>query len=1226
MRIRKGTYFALLMLTIIGLSNFCMIHHANAYTNAYYEQMETIKQQEDELENLDKQLMIGIAVSLELDKDDPLQVVALGVRVGKAVAVDPLEVVISLTDLEGFKLGVREYEYGDTGSDYQSKTVQIYPKIFMTEFPALGTAGNYLVTVEMTYRAPWGEIITGRNSQEISVQEWFNITSIVLNARDTTNLIIEDTFGGVADITEGISDSIAGINTFMQDNIKVIEKSFKFGIDDPSKLTFFPIYFPTYDTDHFTTVTPTPKHYGVDGTLIDPDAYMTSFIKSLDVLVEKGIPFDVYTIDDLDALNAFADWFNVTSGVTTEVSNQNPLGGTYYLSFDPDDPDLNDPSDWVSGQGYYDASTLAERTGYINEEEIVTYRNVVINMYDKWFPIPTSWEDNKIKGGETIIELEGNRNATRWIKQIACGLLRNNSLLYNVNGKIFESFFCADGGSHAIYDIDDVYTHENNREGLTILNDWCLFKFNQTNVDLNKTIDEFDLITTRRLLGDEIEQIKPISHSDIDVAFDSDEDDNLEFVGAFFDKSYSEQNVTKDGYALRWNEVTHSGYKIMEKYASPVGIRFSQGPAFGYTSLENETIGFEVLHGLYYKVVLDQVVLMEDTLIDSANEVDPINHTEAVYLRDLRDRIHDAWYGTEANNYEDNLDLAELNQLFLEHRFHTGNESIPWAENKIIELTENNTQELSEVEQIAVDLDEQLNQAGSDIDFGFFGNLLGGVGAVGGAVGGAVVGGIIGTAIAPGIGTVIGAGIGAVAGGVLGGLAGFAIGNFIDNAIPTGFNDIKATVVEIIEDWFPDVGEAIEDTIKQINTVIGYIKNAIISVLTLIGNLAQAVANQIASIADAIRDISANLQDIVTWAYGELVANTEALLDNLATIKGEISKTIGFYVQVQNGLFKLIEESEFAAGLLRYASTQFGQGGVTREIFFKEVDVMKPLTLAESGDSGLYVTQLGTEVIDEIYYVTMYKGQMVSVDDIDATYQYYLDIADPISISPLATGLYRGDFSIAGAGDWMTKANVSYTSGSKVIKATSIDKTLKIEPSLQPDAYPVVSFDPDAVVLRTGENYLMQVGIDNLMYSKPNVTVRVELVSPLGLLVGLRETIVELNTEGEDAELVELEANMPFYIPAGEYDLVVKVIEDNGDVTRKVYKVQVVAENFIFGIIGAILSFLGIGLVLTKTRQKRRSKNEILLARSDSLLQPYSVIDKKKLKKCAPNDWECLLE
>ena len=189
MKIKKETYFAFSIIAIICMSNFCMIYQVSAYSEAYHEQRAEIKQLEDELENLDKLLKVGIAVSLELDKQDPVQVVTAGIRVGKAVMIDPISVRIYLTDLEGFKLGAREFDQGDTSTDFQNDAVEIYPKVFMTEFPALGSAGNYKITVDMTYRAPWGEIVSGQGVQEISVQEWFNITEIMLQSRDTTKSV-----------------------------------------------------------------------------------------------------------------------------------------------------------------------------------------------------------------------------------------------------------------------------------------------------------------------------------------------------------------------------------------------------------------------------------------------------------------------------------------------------------------------------------------------------------------------------------------------------------------------------------------------------------------------------------------------------------------------------------------------------------------------------------------------------------------------------------------------------------------------------------------------------------------------------------------------------------------------------------------------------------------------------------------------------------------------------
>jgi len=1216
MKIRKGTYFALSLLLIICMSNIGMIAQVSAYSDAYHNQMEIIAQQEDELENLDKRLKVTIAVSLELDKDDPVQVVTSGIRVGKAVLVDPLSVEISLSDLDGFELGVRKFEVGDTSSDYQSKAIEIYPKIFMTEFPALQIAGNYLVTADITYRAPWGEIITGRGEQQISVQEWFNISSILIESRDTTKLAINSTLGGIADIGDAVAGRIANFSGWIGDQAEVLWTGFRFGkVADPSALKFFPIYFPSYDNSYFTS---TGIHKGADGMDIKPDDYMQDFIDSLKVLVDNGIPFNVYPITDMDEFLAFTSPYNSSD---TLVTNENPLGGastTAYLSFDPEDPNNNDPTKWTS-DGYDDGTGNQYKDININDPDEVTYQNVVVNMYDRWFPIATSWTDYTKYGSELVSETNFNRNGTRWIKQIAMGLRRNSTLLYNVNGKIFDAFFVADGSPHGTYDIPDVYSEDgNNREGLTILNDWTLMNYNKTNDDLNLTGEDLNL-ETRKYFGENFVQIQPISHHQIESATRT-YTETFEFIGPFFNKTYPElMSVTKDGYALRMDEITHSGYNIGPKYACAVGARCCPAVSFAYTSLEDTKTGFEILHGMYYKVLFDQVILMEDKLGQMAEEIKYENYTEYLYYKDLSNNIHDAWYGTEAEDYKDNLDLDELNVLFQEYTIYAFNKSIPWLVNRTVEISNNASDEIDNADSYAVEVDQALEQAGSDISFGFGANL----GALIGGIGGAIFGGLLGVASSTGP-------AGIVAGALIGGGIGASIGGWIGGGIetlvtPPGKSEIMAILANLLGDVYSDIRGAITDLVKGINAIIQQINQAITDVLAIVQDLANQVSNIIAGLAQSIRDLSQDLQDIVDWAYAELITQTENLLANLENIKNEVARSIGFYIQVQNGFYKLLEQSEFAAGLLRYASLEFGDLGVTEEIFFKEVDVLKPLTLAESGDSGFYITQLGTEGIDELYYVTMYKGQMVSAEpDIWAQFSSYATIRN-ISITEASgvNGLYIADFSLAGEGDWMTKVEANYDTGSEIIEGTSVDRTTKIIPSLQPDAYPAVLFDPSAVTLRTGENYLMNIGIDNLMYSAPNVTVRAELVSPLGLLVGLREAVIQLNPEGENAENINLEANLPFYVPAGDYDLVIKIIEDNGDVTRRSYKVIVIAENFIFGIIGAILSFLGLGLVIAKTRQKQRSKKDILLARSDGF--PYSKISKKKIRKCAPNDWECLL-
>ena len=1214
MKTKKNQVGLLIVLGFL-IGNFIVISQVNAITTDYLEAKTNLKFFEDELENLDKVLKVFISCPDEIDLNHSLNVVVAGLRLGKAVIVKPDTINITLSDMFGFVMASREYVKGST--DAEDDVINIYDdKIFKTVLPPIESTGIFTVKASMSYTAPWGEKISGFSEKTTSIQSWFNITAIIQGGKEATQDLLDTAMGGAANIIRDVATETRKIAAAVAEFSISIKNMADIGTIDPAELVFFPILIDDGVGTFYDGSDNLNGYLDSSGEQLDALSNYQDFVKSLDVLVEKRLPFKVYTIETKDQLVAFSEGLNNT--FTELVNDENPDASGFYLSYDPE---IHTPADWTSGSGRADVSAIT-----LPLDEKLPYRNILINMYENWFPIVDDWDDYRNNVKEDITYGNSDWNASRWLKAITAGMFRNWSLFYNIKGEPFVNFFDISGSATDVTDYD----------GFNRFNDYAVFYVNQTRdtaaLGWSPNMKKYwgEKIDHRYRTGLPGEQ----SHLttgwyDIDnVRMDGDGI----WTGTFFNGTAFDtyEEVENNAFMIHDEYVTLNAYQSAMDSAA-VGLKLSPVCGFGWTAIKNVTVGFEMLHGLYYKSVLNSLKLNRGKIADAITALQErifiINDTAEIErmttwintANQLSNEMYDAWYGTEANNKADRLDLPRLNDAFMNYTETFFTDFLPYA---ALYQRDANTYltNISEGQyENAVSLDESLSIAGKDIHFDYWGE----------------------------------------------------VNNWFDNAwenfvlgcedFGDGWRYFKRGDWDEWSDstdrWFDhgldywgqgaaDLGKAaeagVEDIIKWVmgdivstirenfalfdqmwNTVEDLkddIVNAIQNVLGIIEELFLKTADALDNIADTIDDIKDFINDFIEITANMLINQTNALLDTLSNLKSDVLQSTGFYFQVKDSMYKMIEQSEFAAGILRFASEEFG---ITDEIFFKEIDVLRPLSLMQMADTGLYIAQIGTEAVDQIFYVTMHEGTMVNVDSINATYQ------SP-SISPIlmgmeqavdddngpVKGLYIGDFGLATKRDWKTQCEVSYvTEKMKLLEVFTVERTTKIIPSLQPDAYPEIDFDADKVSLRTGENYVLHIGIDNLMYSKPNVTIRAELIGTFGTLVGLSEQMVELNEEGEDAVFIDLEANIPFYIPPGEYKLIVKVVEDNGDVTRVVHKVDVSADNFIFAFIGTILSLLGIGVVYSKTKHRKKPSKDIVLARSGKILQSCS-LEQAKLGLC----------
>jgi hypothetical protein len=1167
-------------------------------------------------ENLDKQLGVIVASPREIDKGDTINVVAAGVRLGKAVLVNATNVTIRLQDREGFTLGLRRYRPGAGDTDYSARVIEAHEGIYLTSFPALETSGLYTVRVDMAYSAPWGETIRGFTEKGLSVQSWFNISSILVQQKEATQETITNVMGGAADIIRGLSDRVSDVANGIGQISSFVSEVSDLGLVDPAEMTFYPIFLDDFQTQaDMGSRLATPPGASRPRAL-DPQANFQAFVDSLGALVEKGIPFEALVVRDIENLKAFCAGANWSGGSNDAyVSDENPLEPGHYLSFHPD---LHFASDWIEGKGRGSGSARVA-----DLRDPVPYRNILLSTYENWFPITEGWTDYSYNNTAQAVSYgDSSWNGTRWIKQIAYGMDRNFSLFYNIKGEPFRRFFNA---ADEFKSFDDYNPWGGTGEAFAKFNDFATFTRNGTYNPLETPIDP----NVREGVGGHLDTIRIYPYEggedpSVYAALTGLEEGG-DWVGAFFGATdYPKyQRVENYSFAVRKEYVDSNAYEAAEMYASAAGMVLSPGMGFGYTSLENTTLGLTMLHGLYYKIVGDAVMQAKARLDESAKGLIEEHPSIASDISSLRQEILDGWYGTEDQDYQNRYDLPRINDAMMEieRTLFTG----PWA-NDTIDTMEDYGRGIDDAadnaSRTAVETDEALRTAGEDVHFSLFGDIIGAAGGFFENVAGAAVNGFGALANgALGLGRFF---AGDPAGAsrywdAAGQLAGEALGNAggmfhhaasgVSAVVRSLIKNAIHMVMEFVTTKFSNIGAIIE----QIQAFRADVKEAIQKTLNIVQDLINATAKALDKVADTIDNITTFINAFVGKVYDELINHANRLQESLQEIKTEVLQSTGFYFKIRDSMYKMIDRSEFASGLLRYASEQFGP---TDEVFFKEVDVLRPMALLQSGDSGLYVVQLGNEVLDEVVYVTFYRGELVNVDDINATYQTVA--SSPIgmrNVRRVYRGIYIADFALATERDWMTRCEVTHTTEEgKSLGAFIVERTTKREPSLQPDAYPEIAFDPAAVTLRTGETFVMHIGVRNLMYSKPNVTVRAELISALGSPVGIREQMISLNPEGFPDKFIDLAAHIPFYVPPGSYTLIVKVVEDNGDVTRVAYTVKVVADNFFMGLIGGLMSIFGVGTAAYAFRKRGGSRETIAVSRS---LLPG--------EQCAPGDYrvEC---
>ncbi len=202
-------------------------------------------------------------------------------------------------------------------------------------------------------------------------------------------------------------------------------------------------------------------------------------------------------------------------------------------------------------------------------------------------------------------------------------------------------------------------------------------------------------------------------------------------------------------------------------------------------------------------------------------------------------------------------------------------------------------------------------------------------------------------------------------------------------------------------------------------------------------------------------------------------------------------------------------------------------------------------------------------------------------------YEWYGDTINPVKIETPRPANY------------LTRIDAEYTTPiaspheGEVLNNTWMEETVLFNASFTIDAFPdmtILSTYPD--VINAGQTQDLLLTIANEMYSEPFVSIELTISTNDGFLISQRKIAdVQLPSEGDGAELFQLEWTPSENTPSGTFDLLITVVEQNGDTTTRAVTVEIKSATLfgdflgtIIAIFSAIASFFG----LTAFAQQRK--------------------------------------
>ena len=422
---------------------------------------------------------------------------------------------------------------------------------------------------------------------------------------------------------------------------------------------------------------------------------------------------------------------------------------------------------------------------------------------------------------------------------------------------------------------------------------------------------------------------------------------------------------------------------------------------------------------------------------------------------------------------------------------------------------------------------------------------------------------------------------------------------------------------------FNEIRSAFINTVYAMLDMIKLILSSVESTLSFVLEIFNRIIDQTSFLLDQVRQqidfIGETVVDIIGFGVEQLsntigtsievmenlrntfIENTVAFLrfDHLGDI---LSNTIG-NLAIINYVTSFFQDSE------EYEVPQ-----MTEDNLLRLGEVLTDIGTIRSTDYGFYIYQMGDEFTEKLYYIFEYKGERINPDLEEFSIQKYAhlqaegfnDTAHEKSRQILKTnivmveyqyenvdydGIYYVDFFEGRTFDWfkdfdmegvpdytdipapegwyLTTTNATYQPselnhpvGTILATPTSLYHSRHIL-----DAFPVINLrniDPDERVEITagGAPVPIELGIQNLMWSQPFVSVEFQLATESGIpITNFRYESFQLNTEAGGEVTKIFNWAVSGFSPAGDYDLIVSVVEYNGDRTFRVIPVRIIQQN-----------------------------------------------------------------
>jgi hypothetical protein len=474
--------------------------------------------------------------------------------------------------------------------------------------------------------------------------------------------------------------------------------------------------------------------------------------------------------------------------------------------------------------------------------------------------------------------------------------------------------------------------------------------------------------------------------------------------------------------------------------------------------------------------------------------------------------------------------------------------------------------------------------------------------------------------------------------------------NAMGQNLVLGIEDAMGKASGLVEEsvaWSKTMFQNIIDSqIKMVNSILITTRASISNsfqliqlVLTVMGQVSDIIERLVVVVGDAFKQVgqlfeqtAQFLSDLVGTSITIAVDFSRSLAEQLLVVEDQIAKSLGFYPQMQI-LYDKIRGSRTAASLLEYAQETMGND---KDIFFKWADVVQPISSAKGGDSGFRVWQIGSEFADRLYFVSTYQGVPTNVDEINVTISRP-SMSDEVvnnnfleAVVPayhvydgvnLIEGLYYCSFNTSTVYQWhdalgyvktehprptdyLVRSDMSYITpldsphAGAEVNNTWMQQTTLYEAQYTQDAFPILTIQssyPAGVV--AGTVTPLVISVKNEMYSQPTVSINIRISTQTGFVIASRD-IANLALVAEGSQSYNLQWQPLSTTPTGTYDLLISVVESNGDTTTKYITVNITSGGgggfdifgWIIGIFTAVLSLCGLANVNAYSSSRRQGR------------------------------------